>query len=71
MWIRETRALPLIKPLDKICILMTQALPLVRVDHTERLERRAVAERAAIVVVGCAALVMTMLAIASAMARLV
>lgn len=56
--------------LGKICFLMTQALPLVRVDHTERLERRAFAERMAIIVVGAMAIVMTMLAIASALTRL-
>lgn len=71
MWIRETRALPLVRPLDRICILMTQALPLVRINHSERLERRAVAERVAIVVVFAMAVVMTMLAIASAITRFV
>ena len=70
MWIRETRALPLLRPLDKIRILMTQALPLVRINDSERLERRAAAERVAIIVVGGMALVMTMLAMASALTRL-
>jgi hypothetical protein len=70
MWIRETRALPLLRPLDRIRILMTQALPLIRIDHSERLARRAYAERVAIIVVGGMALVMTMLAIASALTRL-
>lgn len=70
MWIRETRALPLLRPLDRIVILMTQALPLVRINDSERLERRAVAERVAIIVVGGMALVMTMLAMASALTRL-
>lgn len=57
-------------PLEKICILMTQALPLVRVNHSERLERRAFAERVATVVLAGAAVVMTMLALGQALMRL-
>ncbi len=69
MWIRETKALPLLRPIDRIRIIMTQALPLIRINDSERLERRAVAQRVAIVVVGGMAVVMTMLAFASAITR--
>ncbi len=63
--------LPADKPMDRLWMLVTQALPLLRIDDSERRERRATAERVAIVVVGAMAAVMTMLAIGTAAMRFI